>query len=87
MTEKKSSNRGSIIGLSIVIIILLGYIGYLYFNNTRIIDEKVQLGIEKNEVLNELESLQIQFDTLSTSNDTLQAEISAQQQKIEEMLQ
>lgn len=86
MTEKKSSNRGSIIGLSIAIIILLGYIGYLHFNNTRIVDEKVQLGIEKNEVLNELESLQIQFDTMSTNNDTLQAEISAQQQKIEEML-
>lgn len=84
--EKKKSNKGAIIGLSIVIAILIGYIVYLQFNQQDLIEDQVQLGIEKNEVLNDLEDLQSQYDTLVTSNDTLAAEISAQQQKIEEMM-
>ena len=86
MTEKKNNNRGAIIGLSIVIAILLGYIIYQHFNTQNLIEEKVQLGIENNEVQSELERLQIQFDTMVTNNDTLQAKIYAQRQKIEEML-
>lgn len=86
MTEKKNNNKGAIIGLSIVIAVLIGYIIYQHFSSQNIIEEKVQIGIEKNEVLNELESLRFQYDTMSTSNDTLQAEIAAQQQKIDEML-
>lgn len=86
MTDKIKNNRGTIIGLSIVITILLGYLIYLHFNTQKIVDEKVQIGIEKNEVENELESLRFQYDTMRVSNDTLQAEISAQQQKIDEML-
>jgi chromosome segregation ATPase len=86
MTDIKNNNKGVIIGLSIIIAALIGIIAYLYFEGQTIIDEKVELGIEKKEIMNELESLQTQFDTLSTSNDTLQAEIFVQQQKIEEML-
>ena len=72
--------------MSIVIAILIGYIIYQHFNTQNLIEEKVQLGIENNEVQSELERLQIQFDTMMTSNDTLQAKIYAQRQKIEEML-
>lgn len=84
--EKKKSNKGTIVGLSIVIALLIGYIIFLQFNQHNIIQEQVQLGIEKNEVLDDLKALQSQYDTLVTSNDTLAAEISAQQQKIEEMM-
>lgn len=86
MTENKNTNKNVIIGLSIVIIALLAFIGYMYFEGQKMIEEKVEIGIEKNEIINELESLRIQYDTLTTSNDTLQAEIYAQQQKIEEMM-
>jgi len=86
MTENKNTSKNVIIGLSIVIVALLAFIGYMYFEGQKMIEEKVEIGIEKNEIMSELESLQIQYDTLTTSNDTLQAEIYAQQQKIEEMM-
>lgn len=86
MTEKKSSNRGAIIGLSIVIAVLIGYIVYQHFNTENIVEEKVQLGIERNEVEDELRSLQVEYDTMRTNNDTLNAQIAAQRQKIDDML-
>jgi chromosome segregation ATPase len=86
MTEKKSNNRGTVIGLSIVIVVLLGYIIFQHFNTNRLVDEKVKVEVERNGVMEELESLQLEYQNVTTDNDTLQAEISAQQQKIEEML-
>ncbi len=86
MTEKKNNSRGTIIGLSIIIALLIGYIIYLSMNKQTLIDEKVQLGIEKYEVMKDLQDLQVQFDTLVSSNDTMQAKIHLQQEKIAEML-
>lgn len=86
MTEKKSNNRGTVIGLSIVIVVLLGYIIFQHFNTNKLVDEKVKVEVERNGVMEELESLQLEYQSVTTDNDTLQAEISAQQQKIEEML-
>lgn len=86
MTEKKSNNRGTVIGLSIVIVVLLGYIIFQHFNTNKLVDEKVKVEVERNGVMEELESLQLEYQNVTTDNDTLQAEISAQQQKIEEML-
>jgi chromosome segregation ATPase len=86
MTEKKSNNRGTVIGLSIVIVVLLGYIIFQHFNTNRLVDEKVKVEVERNGVLEELESLQLEYQSVTTDNDTLNAQIAAQQQKIEEML-
>jgi chromosome segregation ATPase len=86
MTEKKSNNKGTVIGLSIVIVVLLGYIIFQHFNTNKLIDEKVKVEVERNGVMEDLESLQLEYQSVTTDNDTLQAEISAQQQKIEEML-
>jgi chromosome segregation ATPase len=86
MTEKKNNNRGTIVGLSIVIAILLGYIVYLHFNTNKLVDEKVLVEVERNQVMEDLEALQVEYQMMETSNDTLQAKINSQQQKIEEML-
>ena len=59
MTEKKNNSRGAIIGLSIIIALLIGYIIYLSMNKQTLIDEKVQLGIEKYEVMKDLQDLVI----------------------------
>lgn len=86
MTEKKNNSRGTIIGLSIVIAILLGYIIYQHFSTGKIIEEKVQVELDRSNIEEELEGLRIEYQSMNTENDTLQAEIAAQQQKIEEML-
>lgn len=86
MTEKKSSNKGIVYGLVAAIILLAAYIAYQHFNTQKIIEEKVSIGIEKNELLTELNEIQSQYDTLYTDNEELQANMDGQQLKIDSML-
>ena len=86
MTEKKSSNKGMVYGLIAAIVLLVAYIAYQHFNTQKVIEEKVSIGIEKNELLNELNEIQSQYDTLYTDNEELQAEMEGQQLKIDSMV-
>lgn len=86
MTEKKSSNKGIVYGLIAAIVLLVAYIAYQHFNTQKVIEEKVNIGIEKNELLNELNEIQSQYDTLYTDNEELQAEMEEQQLKVDSML-
>ena len=86
MTEKKSSNKGIVYGLIAAIVLLVAYIAYQHFNTQKVIEEKVNIGIEKNELLNDLNEIQSQYDTLYTDNPELQAEMEGQQLKIDSML-
>jgi len=85
MTDKKSSNNGMKYGMIAVIILLIGYIAYSHFNTQKIIEEKVSIGIEKNELLSELNDMQTQYDTLYTDNTELQAKMEGQKLKIDSM--
>ena len=85
MTEKKSSKKGRVYGLIAIIILLFAYIVYQHINTQRVIEEKVSIGIEKNELLIELNDIQSQYDTLYTDNVDLQAEMQGQQLKIDSM--
>jgi len=86
MTEKKSSNKGMFYGLIAAIILLIAYIAYQHFNTQKVIEEKVSIGIEKIELLSELNEIQSQYDTLYTDNEDLQSEMEGQQLKIDSML-
>ena len=72
-------------GMIAVIVLLIGYIVFLHFNTQKIIEEKVSIGIEKNELLNELDDMQSQYDTLYTDNAELQAKMEGQILKIDSM--
>lgn len=86
MTQKKSSNNGMIYGLIAAIVLLVAYIVYQHFNTQKVIEEKVSIAIEKKELLNELNEIQSQYDTLYTDNVELQADMEGQQLKIDSML-
>lgn len=86
MTEKKSSNKGTFYGLIAAIILLIAYIAYQHLNTQKVIEEKVSIGIEKIELLTELNEIQSQYDTLYTDNEELQSEMEGQQLKIDSML-
>jgi len=86
MTEKKSSKKGMMYGMIAIIILLIAYIAYQHFNTQKVIEEKVSIGIEKNELLTELFDIQSQYDTLYTDNTELQAEMEGQQLKIDSMM-
>ena len=49
MTEKKNNSKGTIVGLSIVIVVLIGYIVYMHFNTNRLVAEKVKIEVEHND--------------------------------------
>ena len=86
MTQKKSSNKGMVYGLIAAIVLLVAYIAYQHFNTQKIIEEKVSIGIEKIELLKELNEIQSQYDTLYTDNAELQANMEGQKLKIDSML-
>jgi hypothetical protein len=86
MTEKKSSKKGILYGMIAIIVLLFAYIVYQHFHTQNVIEEKVSIGIEKNELLTELTEMQSQYDTLYTDKVELQAEMDGQQLKIDSML-
>lgn len=75
-----------IYGLIAAIVLLVAYIVYQHFNTQKVIEEKVSIAIEKKELLNELNEIQSQYDTLYTDNVELQADMEGQQLKIDSML-
>ena len=86
MTDKKSSKNGITYALIAVIILMVGYIIYQHFNTQKVIEEKVSIGIEKNELIGELSDMQAQYDTLFTDNDSLQTQMESQKLKIDSMM-
>lgn len=86
MAQKKSSNKGIVYGLIAAMALLITYIAYQHFSTQKLIEEKVSIGIEKNELLSQLEEMQLRYDTLSTDNADLQANMDYQQLRIDSML-
>ena len=90
MTETKKNN--SLIWILIAfLIVALGGLGYLYWDQRTELTEMVeQMTIEKEELQEEYEDLAIQFDgyqTLDIRNDSLQDLLSREQQRVQDLLE
>lgn len=80
--------------LLIVIIVLLvitsGVLGFLLLNKTQVVDEQtadiLQLENTTLTLKSDLQEMLIQYDTVTVSNERMQAEIMAQQEQIKELL-
>jgi len=79
--------------LIIVIVLLLGFCGYLIWQNLELQKnlenkqiEYVDLSTEKDRVKAELEDMLAQYETLETTNETIRAELEGEKAKIEELL-
>ena len=90
--KKKAAKKGNSRLLVLVVLLALGCItlGYLTFQKSQKVETQdqslSQLQIDKLQLTNELQDMLIQYDTVNTKNEKLQAEMNAQQEQIKEML-
>lgn len=88
--ENTSGNNKKYLIIIILLAILALVLGFLYFQSTQKVEEKVEnistLEIEKLTLQNDLQDMLIQYDTLNVDNEQLNAEMLAQQEQIKEML-
>lgn len=89
-----ASSKNTVTVLAILVVVLLGAVGFLTYKvlnpNPDIVMESpeyMQLENEKDSMENEFENLIAEYEAMKTSNDTLNAKLVAEQQKIETMMQ
>ena len=89
MKEKKNNTARWF--LLVILLLALGGLGYLYWNqHNELTDIVEQMTIEKEELQEEYEDLAIQFDgyqTLDIRNDSLQDLLSREQQRVQDLLE
>ncbi len=91
LPEKKGSKTNKL--LVVVIILLLGFCGFLIWQNLELQKnlenkqiEYVEVTDERDKVKLELEDMLAQYNAMETSNETLRAELETEKAKIEDLL-
>ena len=85
--EPKRRGAGLFIGIIVVLCLVLGFLIYLHFDQkSKMVEMETVLTAEKDSLANELSILMYQYDTLETTNDSLNSEIDAQQDRIKDLL-
>lgn len=83
---KKSTPVGMIV-TSIILAVALLFLIYLYFDKkNKMIEMETVLTQEKDSLANELRHMVVAYDTLKTNNDTLNAGLQRQKNKIVQLL-
>ena len=86
----KGNQKGSPIGMivtSIVLGVALLLLIYLYFDKkSKMVEMETVLTQEKDSLANELRHMVVAYDTLKTNNDTLNAGLQKQKNKIVQLL-
>jgi hypothetical protein len=83
---KKSNSNGMII-TSVILGVLLVVLIYMYFDKkSKMVEMETVLTQEKDSLANELRHMVVAYDTLRTTNDTLNAGLQKQKDKIVQLL-
>ena len=83
----KKSNPVGMIVTSIILGVALVFLIYLYFDKkNKMIEMETVLTQEKDSLANELRHMVVAYDTLKTTNDTLNAGLQKQKDKIVQLL-
>mgnify|MGYP000946985594 CR=1 FL=1 len=82
--EDESKMKKIVIALSIVAGLLLVGLVFLYLNRSNIIKD---LNVEKSDLTNELVSLQNDYASLTTTNETINAELTVEKEKVEQLIE
>lgn len=90
MSEKKKSN-GLLITLIILLALAAGVLGYFYLYQHKQMAEMVeQMEFEKEQIEEEYSELALEFDgyrTMDIQNDSLQEQLSREQQRVQDLLE
>jgi hypothetical protein len=85
--EPKKSTPGWMIVTSIILGVALIFLIYMYFDKkNKMVEMETVLTQEKDSLANELRHMVIAYDTLKTNNDTLNAGLQKQKNKIVQLL-
>jgi len=89
LTPEKSKKRIPVLWI-ILVIVLAGAIGYLWFTYSDLkqqsAEEKAELERQKVQLEDELKDIYSQYDSLKTENDTMNLKLQAEQARIEKLL-
>lgn len=87
MANKKSNTRYFIIGGFVVLIIILGYLGWQYNEQKKLNTEITEAANYQRESLtNQLEEMYVKFDSLRTDNDSMNSKLENEQARISQLL-
>src|SRR5690554_5564888 len=88
--EGKDNNKRLLIILIVLLAVTSGVLGFLLLNQTQVVEEQstdlLELENESLALKNDLQEMLIQYDTVTVTNEKMQAEILAQQEQIRELL-
>lgn len=88
--EKKDNKKRILIVIIVLLAVITAVLGFLLLNQTQVVEEQttdiVELENESLQLRNDLQEMLIQYDTVTVSNEKMQAEIQAQQEEIRELL-
>ena len=76
--------KGIVIALSAVAVILLGVLIYIWIDRNALIDD---LTIEKDQLTEQLGELQMDYQNLSSNNDSLNVELAREREKVEQLIE
>lgn len=86
----KDNKKKVFIAIIVLLVLTIGVLGFLLLNQTQVVDEQstdiLQLENESLTLKSDLQEMLIQYDTVTVSNERMQAEILAQEEQIKEML-
>jgi predicted nucleic acid-binding Zn-ribbon protein len=91
MPPKKNNKKDALyITLIVLLLISNGFMVWMYMDAQKHIENKnteiSELNVEKTNLENELKEMLMQYDTLKSNNEQLNAELEAQRAKIKELL-
>lgn len=81
--QEKSPLKIIVIALSAVAAILLGVLIYIWIDRNALIDD---LTIEKDQLTEQLGELQLDYQNLSSNNDSLNVELAREREKVDQLL-
>jgi len=85
--EPKKSSPTGMIAASVILAVALVFLIYLYFDKkNKMVEMETVLTQEKDSLANELRHMAVAYDTLKTNNDTLNAGLQRQKDKIVKLL-
>lgn len=80
----KSPLKTIVIALSVIAAILLGVLIYIWVDRNALIDD---LTIEKDQLTLQLGELQIDYQNLSSNNDSLNVQLAREREKVEQLIE
>lgn len=87
---KTKSNTTALVVMLILLLIAVGWVGYLYYEKSQHLEQQQEINQvleeQKSELQEQLEGMIVQYDSLKTNNDSINLLLETEQNKIQRLL-